>query len=188
MIRGPLVSHRLNSRWRAMRTLPAASLNHLGSNWASSGSWLRVFFPVVHRTGPRRTTPDDRVAASLPAAGISSHRPWKASEAKHLPGGPQMRPVDHLAVEPERAEIRIVGEGGDDLFRPFALGVRRLEGRIDDIDMLGMDQGLGGKAVAPRRARDLFEAGEIVDVGMDGVDGCDFGRRGADQAEIPRQS
>ena len=68
-----------------------------------------------------------------------------------------MRPVDHPAVETQRAEVRIVGEGGNDLFRPFALGIGRLERRIDDVDMFGVNQRLGGKPVAPRRARDLFE-------------------------------
>src|SRR6266508_2881737 len=53
--------------------------------------------------------------------------------------------------------------------------------------MLGMDHRLGEEPVLPRGNRLLPQTVEVVDVGRDGIDGDDAGRRRADQAEIARQ-
>ena len=95
-----------------------------------------------------------------------------------------MRLVNHLAVETERAEIRIIGEGRDDFLGPGTFRSIRFERRIDDVDMLGMDQGFRRKTVAPRGARFLFEAGKIFDIGVNSVDGGDLGGGGAHQAHV----
>ena len=47
--------------------------------------------------------------------------------------------------------------------------------RFDDLDMLGMDDGLGAKAVAARGEAFPLERGEIVDLGEHRVDRDDAG-------------
>jgi hypothetical protein len=97
-----------------------------------------------------------------------------------------MRLVQHLAVHLHDAG-RIALECRDDPFRPGDFLFRRHEGGIDDVDVFGMDHGLGEKTVLARRDRLLPQRIEVVDVGRDGVDSDDAGGRRGNQAEIARQ-
>src|SRR6202158_4815859 len=98
-----------------------------------------------------------------------------------------MRLVKHPAVDTQSAEIRIACEGFDYFLCPCAFRRGRLESGIDDIDMLGMNDGLCGKAIPARDARFQFEPGKIFDVGVNGVDRCDLGSRSADEAHAARK-
>src|ERR1700687_416867 len=95
-----------------------------------------------------------------------------------------MRLVNHPAVDTEGAEIRIACEGLDDFLCPCAFRRGRLESSIDDIDMLGMNDGLCRKAIPARGARFQFEPGKIFDVGVNGVDRRDLGSRSADETHV----
>src|SRR4051794_22581317 len=117
---------------------------------------------------------------------VAARRPALAP-AEDLLRSAKMRLVDHLAVEAQRAGVRIARERRDYLLRPIALGLGRLERRVYHVDVLGMDQRFRRKTDAPRRARFLSEPRQIVDVGIDGVDRRDLGRGGGHQAQIARQ-
>src|SRR3954471_10633002 len=103
--------------------------------------------------------------ASIPSD--AARRPGLALTEDFLRGA-KMRLVDHLAVEPQRAGIRIARERRNHLLRPIAFGLGRLERGVDHIDVFWMDQRLRRKSIAPRGARFLLEARQIVDVGVDG--------------------
>src|SRR5258708_2409321 len=75
------------------------------------------------------------------------------AKRQNLLGRPQVRLVDHLAVDLDNAGSRIVAKGFDDLLRPGDLFIGRHEGRIDDIDMLGMDHRLGQETILTRGNR-----------------------------------
>ena len=63
----------------------------------------------------------------------------------------QMRPVEHAAAVRDDAGARGGGERGDDgPGRADGVG-RRLERAIQDLDLVGVDGELAGKAVALRR-------------------------------------
>src|SRR5947209_6988128 len=138
--------------------------------------------PWMAGTSPATTTLS--VASIL---SVATRRPDLVL-AEDLLCGAKMRLVDHLAVEPQRAGIRIARERRNHLLRPIAFGLGRLERGVDHIDMFWMDQRLRRKSVAPRGARFLLEARQIVDVGVDGVDRRDFGRGRRHQAEIAREA
>src|SRR5258708_2353235 len=94
-----------------------------------------------------------------------------------------MRAVEHLAVEPDDARVRVRREGGDDLATP---GYRRFMGReglVDHGDLRGVDRRFRGKAAALGGARFPRKTRLVAEIGEDGVDRRDPGRRRAEKAE-----
>ena len=82
----------------------------------------------------------------------------------------QVRPVDHLAVEGDRAGIGVFGERRDDLARPGEFFVARREAAVDDRDLRRVDRHLGGEAGAPGGGAFGGKPGLVAEIGVDRVD------------------
>ena len=63
--------------------------------------------------------------------------------------GFQMRNIDHLAVDAERARARIGRESGDDLLRMCDLRLRWRVAAVYRRHLIGMDRDAAGEAVTP---------------------------------------
>ena len=102
--------------------------------------------------GARRRRRTDRVR-SVDLNPSPEGDAYRSAQRQNLLRRAQMRLVDHLAVDLHDAGCRIVVEGLDHLLRPGDFLIRRHEGGIDDVDMLGMDHGLGQETILPRGDR-----------------------------------
>src|SRR5512135_2129857 len=85
-----------------------------------------------------------------------------------------MRLVEHLAVE--RCSTRARSKRRDDILGMRNVGRRRREGRIDRLDLIGMDRQHSGETLALRQARSTLQALGVAEVGMERLDRIDARR------------
>ena len=85
-----------------------------------------------------------------------------------------MRHVVHLAVDPDRSDLGIGGECGDDAARVFEIGLRRRKASIDGCDLIGMDRDPADKSVPACDPATFRKSVLILEIRIQG-----FKRRGA---------
>ncbi len=84
-----------------------------------------------------------------------------------------MRPVEHLALEPDDARF---GRGGERRDHPLRMGDRggiRREDAVDRLDLARMNRRLPGEADALGGARLALEAIAVAEIGENRVDRLD---------------
>src|SRR5690606_8141162 len=131
----------------------------------------------------RNTSPMKTVVPSMGTL-LATRQP---SPREHPFGSCEMRPIVHLAVERDHAGPGRGGEHGDDVAGMLDLTPARGEGRVDDLDLIGMDRELAREAV-PRGGRSLgLEAVQVAKVDEDRIDRLHAGRDGREQAQVARE-
>src|SRR6516225_8560260 len=100
--------------------------------------------------------------------------------------GNQVRHVVHLAVDADRADIRLRRERRHDTACMFEIGVRRCEACIDGCDLIWVDRDPADESVPSRDLATFRKPFLILEIDIQGFERCSTSGTGGKQALRPR--
>src|SRR6202011_2266156 len=135
-----------------------------------SSSNLLTTARTPSRIASRSSSLGNGLASLMPGVSLSF-----SDRSQRLLRRLQMRDVDHFAVDADRTDARIGGEGFDNAARMRDFGFRGRVAAVDRPNLVGMDRHAAEETVAARAAASAFDPIEIAKIGVDRVDRRDIG-------------